>query len=604
MKIKFECYTIAIVICFFLFSSLNIVLSYENTGKGSTFFTMNEIFRTGNGNISGAIVNTNGEPIGNVSVIAEEIGQRDNDSMLFSTNPVLTNSKGRFKIKKVPVGTYKVVATPQDDAGYFSTDVFNVNVFARKTALVDMILSATVSDDAIFVGSEGCKLCHPNQHSDWQKIAHANTHLIPSVETVVAPFDDVTMSTSDGKVKFDAFISGDDFKVMLFDLNDDSITATYTVERTHGGVAHIGKQMYHVVIGNSHYILPIQYNHRNIDPDDPDSAWVSYFPERWYNDDGTLRTPDSEKHSYEQNCEGCHVTGVSIEKSGSEFVSSSLEMGVGCENCHGPGSIHVNTGGGNANNSINPQFLTVEMANQVCGQCHIRVVSKPGSNGANFETGYPAIINGDEIIPFVLGKDLNDFILLTNLNGDTTPGLWNDNDESFGNDVSKNNHSKKHHQQALDFTKSEHFNAVGMMCFDCHFSHSGDLQAQLRLENDNNELCLSCHPDKREMGINVSTGEELNVHAKHVWDPEGTGESRCSGCHMPKTAKTAVNNDITSHMDDIIEPAISLAMAEKNEADGVENNASTVITNACFGCHPDDDYGVLRWMVWNSKVVE
>ena len=142
------------------------------------------------------------------------------------------------------------------------------------------------------------------------------------------------------------------------------------------------------------------------------------------------------------------------------------------------------------------------------------------------------------------------------------------------------------------------------MCYDCHTPHSNDIVNQLRFENDDNSLCLSCHPSKDEMGLDVITGEELNVHTKHVWDPEGSKASRCSGCHMPKTAKSAVYTDIHSHVFDIIEPPVSLAMADKNDVDGVENGSSSVIMNSCFSCHDDEDYGAQRWFDWNDMVVE
>lgn len=600
---KFGLMCIWIASGLFILSALNVPVMGDNIGKGGTFLAMDEIFRTGKGKIIGTIFNTKGEPLENVSIFAESINSEGN-SAFTTIGPVLTNSNGAFKMKRVPVGAYTVVAKPAEGSGFLSNDVFNVNVFARKTAVVDMKLSATAPDGTAFIGSTVCKNCHTSKHSAWVNTAHAKTHQSPSAETVVAPFDDVMLSTSDGKVKFTNLIVDDVYKVTLFDLNDETISITYDVVRTHGGVAHSGKQRFHVKLGDSHYILPIQYNNRNVDDSAPDAAWVSYHPERWYEDDGALRVPNTESHSYEQNCEGCHVTGVRVGKSGNQFISSSTEIGIGCEECHGPGAAHVSSGGGNGNSIINPEYMTVKMANQVCSQCHTRVVSMPGDNGANFETGYPAIVDGDEIIPYVFGKDLGVYMSLTTLDGSVAPGYWNDDDSSFGEDASKNIHSKKHHQQSLDFARSNHFLNIGLKCFDCHSPHSGSNVNQLRLENDNNDLCLSCHPDKKEMGVDVATSRELNVHTKHIWDPEGSKASRCSGCHMPKTAKSAVFTDIHSHVFDIIKPATSLAMAEKNDAAGVENGDSNVIMNACFSCHNDEDYGVSRMLAWEAKVVE
>ncbi len=73
---------------------------------------------------------------------------------------------------------------------------------------------------------------------------------------------------------------------------------------------------------------------------------------------------------------------------------------------------------------------------------------------------------------------------------------------------------------------------------------------------------------------------------------------------MPKTARSAVDNDTASHVFDIIKPQTSKAMANANTEAGIENNPGTVITNACYGCHPEDtDYGVKRWNKWKKKKI-
>ena len=73
---------------------------------------------------------------------------------------------------------------------------------------------------------------------------------------------------------------------------------------------------------------------------------------------------------------------------------------------------------------------------------------------------------------------------------------------------------------------------------------------------------------------------------------------------MPKTAKTAVDNDISSHVFDIIKPYASKAMARRQHGKaGKTNSASTVITNSCYGRHSDEDtdYSVERWNEWEKE---
>ncbi|MDO8140751.1 MAG: cytochrome c3 family protein, partial [Candidatus Brocadiales bacterium] len=445
--------------------------------------------------------------------------------------------------------------------------------------------------------------------STWQDTAHANTILPPSSETVVAPFDGETITTSDGKVKFKPFIVNNIYKVTLYDLTDESTSVTYDVARTHGGIAIAGKQRYHVKIGNSYYILPIQYNNRNVDENNPSSAWVSYNSSNWYNTDNTLISTDTDvppniNKSFEQNCEGCHMTGLDITRNiDGEFVSSSNETGIGCESCHGPGGQHVSVGGGKGKYIVNPEYTATDRGNEVCGQCHIRVISKTGTSGADFETEYPCIINGENITPFIPGKILSDYIEETTSDGKSTAGYWNDNNTNvYGENASENNHSQKHRQQYQDFTKSVHYNSAGNKCITCHESHGAGVEGtpQLLKQNDNNKLCIDCHTDLKE--TTKKNGETYNIHANHQYSSSDVGGSLCTGCHMPKTAKSAVDNDIASHVFDIIKPVTSKAMADNNTSNGQSNSPSTVITNSCYGCHSDEtDYGVTLWEKWESE---
>ncbi|NIN83458.1 MAG: hypothetical protein GTO45_01705, partial [Candidatus Aminicenantes bacterium] len=42
-------------------------------------------------------------------------------------------------------------------------------------------------------------------------------------------------------------------------------------------------------------------------------------------------------------CGGCHVTGLKVnyDKDMDSFDSTWVDLGIGCEACHGPGSNHV-----------------------------------------------------------------------------------------------------------------------------------------------------------------------------------------------------------------------------------------------------------------------
>ncbi|MBM4064770.1 MAG: hypothetical protein FJ266_03895 [Planctomycetes bacterium] len=616
MSVKKYLFLISALIAVVMLCSLASWASSPTNQKPAILYFLNKLIETdgqrdasaGTGIIVGKVTNTDGLPLSDVTISIQSLTEETVYGDSFE-DVTTTDNKGKFKITGLIPGKYIVRAKPSSDEFYLSNDKFNVTVKSKKTRSVKIKLSAASHADSEYVGSTICLSCHPKQ-KDWNDTAHAKTISTPTSETVVAPFNGDIITTSDGKVKFKPFAENDEYKVTLYDLTDESTSVTYTIARTHGGVALAGKQRYQVKIGNSHYILPIQYNNRNVDENNPDAAWVSYNASNWYNSDNTLittdaNTPPNKDKSFEQNCEGCHATGLSITKNDDgEFVSGSKELGISCESCHGPGGLHVSEGGGKARHIVNPKYLATDRGNEVCGQCHIRVINKAGESGAEFETEYPCIINGEEITPFIPGKILANYIEETGSDGKPTAGYWNDNDTTtFGENASENNHSQKHRQQYQDFVGSYHYNNVGLKCFTCHEPHGSGVSGapQLLRESDNNKLCINCHDGLTK--TMEKDGELQNKHAKHLYSSSNVGGSLCTGCHMLKTAKSAVDNDISSHVFDIIKPYTSKAMSDANTAAGKTNSPSTVITNSCYDCHSDEDtdYSVERWNEWEKE---
>lgn len=69
-----------------------------------------------------------------------------------------------------------------------------------------------------------------------------------------------------------------------------------------------------------------------------------------------------------KQCEDCHsnVTKNFHDATHAKLVAAqSNDLNIGCESCHGPGSIHVKAGGG-AGTIINPQ-----KSPETCFQCHL-----------------------------------------------------------------------------------------------------------------------------------------------------------------------------------------------------------------------------------------
>ena len=122
-------------------------------------------------------------------------------------------------------------------------------------------------------------------------------------------------------------------------------------------------------------------------------------------------------------------------------------------------------------------------------------------------------------------------------------------------------------------------------------------------------MCLACHathgdfeditPEQvADYDENVGhIGEVVSAHGNHPYAPERSmGLSRCSKCHMPKTAKSAINYDIHGHTYEPIAPEKTIMYQEQ----GGMPNARAVSCHAqkvnSFGLGYDPDISV-----WNAQ---
>lgn len=425
---------------------------------------------------------------------------------------------------------------------------------------------------------------------------------------------------------------------------------TYEVQRTQGGNGY-WKQRYHTRIGKSYYILPFQYNEKTGEyvpynashwydgiaprftaPYGSDTLVVQFGALGQAGDLGTQR-------SWENRCAGCHQTGLTVQAQTTnyggtdveEVVTGYSELNIGCERCHGPGAAHVaNHDPADIINPANFEDLGVtgkQIANQVCGSCHSR-----GEGNATILSGtsplsleYPARFvsgvlqlpgPGDSLVdntagnPFVLLNTASAYYGVPPLPFFTEYGGW-----YTGYNFPTYLASRQHHQQWTDLEQGPHAADVGgNTCWSCHDLHepAGDHQIRdsvtadgvtLSTDNDDNSLCLACHAadfgltanDVKNGGGPVETAVLAHMGTEAVmgtvaYDPEGTGVGRCSKCHMPRTASSAIRTaiglgnilegDIHSHTFNFLWPSVNTL---------VPGNGSEM-ASGCYasGCHSDD----------------
>ena len=314
-------------------------------------------------------------------------------------------------------------------------------------------------EKAHYVGSESCKGCHLQAYNGWKKTRMANVLRDPKEhpEAVIGDFksqDPIRTFTLDDV----AFVYGSRFK-----------------------------QRYFTKRGDDYFPLPAQWDVQK-------KRWLPYHVESGTDWWVPFYGPTNFDRPTGPTCDGCHSVNYDIHN------GQVTEWNVGCEKCHGPGSLHV--AHPTRKNIVNPATLDPVRGNDVCIQCHSQ--GRPLSNP----------INGryyDWPVGFTAGERLSDYWNLEELKPGTT---------DFFQFADLTAH--KNRMQGNDFVQSLMYHRQ-MRCFDCHQVHS---EAVSNLPLSGNQLCLSCHDKQNPAGLRGTVSEHTH-HADRTAPAVNVSPATC-----------------------------------------------------------------------------
>ena len=209
-------------------------------------------------------------------------------------------------------------------------------------------------------------------------------------------------------------------------------------------------------------------------------------------------------------CMSCH-NGTSPPVEYVDGAYQDLAMGIGCEQCHGPGELHVEarTIDPEAADSVdytivNPEHLELDLRLDVCQQCHLNgtvSVIRDGETADSYRPSRP--LSAHRALFVVANEDPNAVDVIS--------------------------HADRMKASAC-FTES-----AAMDCVTCHDPHEGFREKPAAYFND---TCAGCHaPDA--LAAAMPTAEAKAQHAVGA---------DCFSCHMPKvTADDAPHASFTDH---------------------------------------------------------
>jgi len=209
------------------------------------------------------------------------------------------------------------------------------------------------------------------------------------------------------------------------------------------------------------------------------------------------------------DCLFCHA-GQAAAIDGSYHRIKVTELAIGCERCHGPGTLHVKRHSSNDPSGagaedfdhtiVNPAHLSRDRAEAICHQCHLQSRSYTSARG----------------------RSLADF----------RPGLALEDFQHYyrSSDPGEQMKVVGHTEQLLlsrCYTESK-----TLSCMTCHNPH-GRLPVSQR-DAGHRQSCLNCH--------DTGTCKEAAPNRQQTKPPDN-----CLACHMPTVQTSTLHVAVTHH---------------------------------------------------------
>lgn len=374
--------------------------------------------------------------------------------------------------------------------------------------------------EAAYVGNEACGSCHGRQYESFRHSEMGRS------------FREATLTNSDANFEDPAPIydEANDLFYLPFHRGEDLFVMEYRLagrDTLHKRVERID-----YIIGSGHHT---NSHLREV------NGYVYQIPVTWYAQEGRWdlapgfrRSPETRfSRPITETCMSCHNALPGFVE-GSENRFSHVPLGISCERCHGPGSLHVeqmrmgqlvDTSRQADVTIVNPARLAPERQLDVCARCHAQgaVVYREGLGPADFRPGMRL-------------EDVENSYMVR----------YADSTAHF---IMASHPDRLRMSPCFRATHEPGSPLPPMTCITCHDPHVSIAAL------DYNPSCQSCHASE---------------HAARCTEPSvvaAGGVGNCVACHMPASGSTDIPHvTITDHFIRVVDPAERALSAPEVEA--------------------------------------
>jgi hypothetical protein len=359
-----------------------------------------------------------------------------------------------------------------------------------------------------YVGARVCQECHSDEHTSYLHTRHSRSF---------APVDESQEPPSGSYVHKPSNLEYEVFR------ENGKLWHRESLRNSRGDPIELNRHSAEYLVGSGRfartYLVEI-------------SDFLVESPLTWYASVGHWgMSPGYEgpqHHSFQrtvgEDCLFCHSGRTSREQGRSSQIEFR-EFAIGCERCHGPGSLHAEhhrnrtteaTSAGDLT-IVNPRKLTRELSEAICQQCHLESLVR--SN--------------------VQGRTLHDF----------RPGLyWTDFCINYDAHRPSDQMTVTGHVQQMHQSKC-YIESNTLTCISCHRMH--EVVSESAQIEHYRAACLSCH---EEQGCSLPDRQRQER------------DNDCTACHMPQSPTEVPHVAFTHHRIGLHSPVPDIPAHENSAA--------------------------------------
>lgn len=352
-----------------------------------------------------------------------------------------------------------------------------------------------LSDSATYVGIQACKGCHSDKHATFIETGMGMSFHKAERQYSKADFSGIK-PVYDKKLDLYYYPYWENNSLYIQEFR---LQGRDTIHNRREKITHIVGSGQHT---NSHFWTDGEHLYQ---------APLTFYTQKgiWDLPPGYEEFNTRFNRKIDIECMSCH-TGMPKTKEGSVNVFETLPLGIDCERCHGPGSLHVkdksnglivDTRKQTDWSIVNPKRLPWKLQVDICQRCHLQGnnVLKPGKKFTDFRPGMHLDSVFTVYMPSYQGN--TSFVMAGHAERFQMSACFKGSNKGNLNQYNAN----------INFT-----------CINCHNPH---VSVKKTNQDRFNQTCVSCH----------QPNTKKSKHQGCSLSPTDRGNRTCVNCHMPSS---------------------------------------------------------------------